>query len=49
MVICNICKGKKVVESDNKTPQLCPKCEGKGKMESLKEEKENKNKVIMHD
>lgn len=40
MLICNVCKGERVVKVENKV-KVCPKCEGNGSV--LEGKKINKN------
>jgi DnaJ-class molecular chaperone len=50
MVICSVCEGSKIIkEVKTGDTKLCPKCAGKGSIQSIKEEKESKTKTLMHD
>lgn len=32
-LICGVCKGKKIVDSYDGKPKLCPKCQGTGNLQ----------------
>lgn len=43
MLVCGVCKGKKIVEGHGGRPKICPKCNGTGNLdEEILESKENK-------
>ena len=45
MIICKICKGKKIIYNENtKKNDICPKCQGSGQ---ILENKENNKKLIL--
>jgi len=43
MLVCGVCKGKKIVDGHGGRPKICPKCNGTGNLdEEIVEGKENK-------
>lgn len=48
MLVCGVCKGKKIVEGHGGRPKICPKCKGTGNLnkEVYEIKKENKKTLL---
>ena len=46
MLVCGVCKGKKLIKDPSGKNVLCPKCNGSGKLEESKNNKEDKKRVL---
>ena len=47
MLICPTCEGRKILKVDS-TIELCPKCQGKGQIESTVKEEKVPNQQILY-
>ena len=48
MLVCGVCKGKKVIKDSSGKNILCPKCQGKGNIDENYSQVDNKERKVLN-